>query len=258
MNIEIMGKQIFINKILLICICIVLLSALGTVGFFLSRSYSPLESAETEELPAIQSASAESTTAPKQEVIPEIKVYVTGCVNTPGLVTLKKGQIIDDAIKAAGGATKNADIENINLAYKLSDNVMLRIKARGEKKTDNKVTTVNAAKPANTGSKSSAKNKAQIDEQVASVISGVDVITDSLNTVVGEQSQDNKSGGLTNINKSSSTELEKLPSIGAATAKAIIEYREKNGEFKDIKDIMKISGIKQKTFDKIKDLITIE
>src|SRR5690554_1440255 len=59
----------------------------------------------------------------------EIQVYVVGCVNTPGVVTLEKGQIILDAIEAAGGATEDADIENINLAYKLNSNVMIRIRS---------------------------------------------------------------------------------------------------------------------------------
>jgi len=46
-------------------------------------------------------------------------VYVVGEVNKPGVVTLKKGQIIQDAIELAGGPTEDADIENINLAYEL-------------------------------------------------------------------------------------------------------------------------------------------
>jgi len=55
----------------------------------------------------------------KEEAADEIKVYVVGEVNKPGVVTLKKGQIIQDAIELAGGPTEDADIENINLAYEL-------------------------------------------------------------------------------------------------------------------------------------------
>lgn len=48
-----------------------------------------------------------------------------------------------------------------------------------------------------------------------------------------------------------------LPGIGEAKAEAIINYREENGGFNDISDIMNISGIKEAAFDKIKDLIKI-
>src|SRR3989339_360682 len=60
----------------------------------------------------------------------EIKVYIVGCVNNPGIVTLKKGQLLNDAIVLAGGVTKDADIENINLVYELKENVMIRIKSK--------------------------------------------------------------------------------------------------------------------------------
>ena len=49
-----------------------------------------------------------------------------------------------------------------------------------------------------------------------------------------------------------------LPGIGESRAKDIIDYRQKNGKFKSISDIKKISGIKDAAFDKIKDLICVE
>ena len=51
--------------------------------------------------------------------------------------------------------------------------------------------------------------------------------------------------------------MTKLPGIGQSRAKAIVEYREKNGRYNNIRDIMNISGIKQAMFDKIKDLISV-
>ncbi|MGG0716417.1 helix-hairpin-helix domain-containing protein [Robertmurraya massiliosenegalensis] len=60
-----------------------------------------------------------------------------------------------------------------------------------------------------------------------------------------------------NINKASSVELETLPGIGPAKAQAIIEYRESNGGFKTIEDIMSISGFGQKTFEKLQESITV-
>ncbi|MDE3839681.1 hypothetical protein C0966_09960 [Bacillus methanolicus] len=62
---------------------------------------------------------------------------------------------------------------------------------------------------------------------------------------------------LVNINSADSSELETLPGIGPAKSAAIIEYREKNGPFKTIEDLKNISGIGEKTFEKLKNLITV-
>uniref|UniRef100_A0A7C4U478 Helix-hairpin-helix DNA-binding motif class 1 domain-containing protein n=1 Tax=Caldisericum exile TaxID=693075 RepID=A0A7C4U478_9BACT len=64
-----------------------------------------------------------------------------------------------------------------------------------------------------------------------------------------------KSGKI-NINTASKEELMNLPGIGDVKAQAIIDYRTKNGTFKDIHEIVNVSGIGEKTFEKIKDLIT--
>lgn len=65
------------------------------------------------------------------------------------------------------------------------------------------------------------------------------------------------SDGLVNINTASAQELMELPGIGEAKAVDIIQYREEHGEFQTISDIMKISGIKDALFQKIKDQITV-
>jgi comEA protein len=60
-----------------------------------------------------------------------------------------------------------------------------------------------------------------------------------------------------NINTASQEELETLPGIGKGKAKAIIDFREKEGKFKNKKDIIKVKGIGEKTFEKIEDLIEV-
>lgn len=63
--------------------------------------------------------------------------------------------------------------------------------------------------------------------------------------------------GLVNLNTASVQQLMTLPGIGEAKAKDIVQYREKNGSFQKIEDIMKISGIKEAVFQKIQSLITV-
>jgi competence protein ComEA len=161
----------------------------------------------------------------------KIDVYVTGCVNNPGIVSLKKGQLINDAIVAAGGATKDADLNNINLVYKLESNVMLYIKSKDEVDGSNE------------------QNEAG---------SGIRITQDSGGSVAYGESSEVSSKGKVNINKADMSQLTTLPGVGEATARDIIEYREKNGKFKTIEDIMKVPRIKEGRFNAIKDLIVVE
>jgi competence protein ComEA len=61
-----------------------------------------------------------------------------------------------------------------------------------------------------------------------------------------------------NLNSAESSELQTLPGIGPAKADAIIKHRETNGPFKSIEDLKEISGIGDKTFEKLKDLISVK
>ena len=60
-----------------------------------------------------------------------------------------------------------------------------------------------------------------------------------------------------NLNTATQAQLETLPGIGAKAAAAILEYRQKNGNFKKIEDLMNVKGIGEKAFLKLKPLITV-
>lgn len=62
---------------------------------------------------------------------------------------------------------------------------------------------------------------------------------------------------IVNINTASAAELDALPGIGAKTAAMIVEYRQKNGPFKKIEELMNVRGIGEKNFLKLKPLITV-
>ncbi len=71
------------------------------------------------------------------------------------------------------------------------------------------------------------------------------------------EAQDSEQSTYINLNLASESELTELPGIGTAKAKAIIAYREKNNRFESIEQIMEVPGIKENTFEIIKELISI-
>ena len=180
-----------------------------------------------------------------KEADEEISVYITGCVKRPGVVKIKKGDLINDAITKAGGFTEKADINAINLVYKINENVMLYIKPKepiDAEKTAISENEVNIS-PENKGAGEAG--------------AGITITRDSGGVIVNEVVSSQESDKI-NINTASVAELDTLPGIGEATANDIIKYREEYGPFKHPEDIMKITGIKQSKYGKIKDFITAD
>jgi competence protein ComEA len=73
----------------------------------------------------------------------------------------------------------------------------------------------------------------------------------------GQPSQAAESKELVDINKATATELEQLPGVGPSIALKIVEFREKNGPFQSVDELLKIRGIGEKSLDRFRDLITV-
>ena len=161
-----------------------------------------------------------STEVPSTEESTETPafVYVIGAVNRPGVYEVREDSRIFEVIERAGGFREDAAAESLNLASRVKDGSVYEVLSREEYEK--------ARKPGGAASSETA-------------VSG------------GEE------GGLININTASVTELTGINGIGESRAQAIVTYREENGGFSCIEDIMKVSGIKDGLFKKIKDQITV-
>lgn len=228
MEMNLFGRKIKVKYLIIAVSAVVASVTLCIIGFNIKHSSNSL--IIEKKTSAVMDTQKEKTTSkPKSSSYPadnEITVYVVGCVKSPGLVKLNKGSLLNDAVNLAGGVTEEADVENINMAYKLEDNVMIRIKSKKQK-----------------------SNEPAMDKLPSGmeVISGIDE----------GAKEENSSGTKININKATAQELDKLPGIGPSKAEDIIAYREKNGRFKKAEDIMSVPGIKQSLFNSIKDKITV-
>ena len=153
-------------------------------------------------------------------------IHITGSVKNPGIVKLKEGSRIEDAIEAAGGLTEIADITKVNLAYVVEDGTKIKIPSASEEDIG--------------------------DEDIIDSKSGDNIIIEE-NTL-----SSNNSTQTININKATEKEFETLPGIGPSLASKIIEYRNQNGKFESIEDIKNVNGIGDNKYEKIKDLITVK
>lgn len=161
------------------------------------------------------------------EIEEEIVVHITGEVKKEGVIYLKKGARIVDAIKEAGGETKEADLSQVNLAYELQDGQKIYIPNKNEKVSQYIIST-----------------------------NGETIDSNGANTG-NESTSTSKEGAKVNINTATQNELDGLPGIGPALAQRIIDFREENGNFKSIEDIQNVKGIGDSKFDEIRDKIVV-
>lgn len=147
-----------------------------------------------------------------------IVVDVAGAVVNPGVYELTDGARVSDAIEAAGGLSEDADVSILNRASKVSDGMKITVPTQGER--------ASSAGDGDTRTAASSQSAAQ-------------------------------ASGLVNINTATADELQALSGVGPSTAQAIVDDREKNGLFASAEDLMRVSGIGEKKFAKIKDSICV-
>ena len=160
-------------------------------------------------------------------------VHICGAVSAPGVYELPAGSRIIDAVEAGGGFLPEADEACCNLAEEIVDGCQIYIMTKSESCADGQT------------------------EKKAGIQTSPDSDMQMTDRNVRSNSAPALENGLVNLNTADVAALMTLPGIGESRAKAIISYREQHGAFAKIEDIMKISGIKQAAFSKIKDKITV-
>ena len=167
-----------------------------------------------------------------------IVVYVSGAVKTPGVYTLAPGSRVDDAVRAAGGLSERAESAGTNLAAQLSDGEHVHVAAAGESAPSGALGPSSGSESAGgekgSGAKSSGKG-------------------------AGKKAAPGQKAGAAkvNVNTAGAEELQTLPGVGPATAKAIVAWREENGRFRSVDDLLDVSGIGKATLATFRDRVSV-
>jgi len=168
----------------------------------------------------------------KEESNEYIYVDIKGSVNKEGVYKVINGTRVFDLIKTAGGLKEDANTRFINLSKILDDGEVVVIYSNGEIEEAKKSDIIYVETPCVC---EKVENDACLNENINS----------------------NDSNSLININNATKEQLENLSGIGESKAAAIIEYRNNNGKFNKIEDILNVNGISETIFNKIKGLITV-
>ncbi len=170
----------------------------------------------------LEGVSEEKAPEPTKEPV-ELFVHVCGAVRAPGVYTLTEGARVIDALEAAGGLTEAAAAELLNQAELLVDGTQIYVYTH-------------------------------VEAEELKLAPGQQTIIPA-----GASSEETGTAGqMVNLNTATLQELMELPGIGQTRAEAILAYRKEHGRFQSIEELMQVSGIKENTFRKLQEHITVD
>lgn len=172
-----------------------------------------------------------------------LKVDIKGYIEKPGVYELESNSRVIDVINKAGGLKKNANTEYINLSKKISDEMIIIIYSNDDvekfKEKEQEVIYI--------------KYECECPDNINDAC----ITDESVVNTNGVTNSDTKEDTLVSINNATLDEFMSLSGIGESKAKAIIEYRDKNGEFKNLEELKNVEGIGESVYNKIKDYIKL-
>ena len=225
------------NKIILVILLIIVLITFFSLKYILTTHKSVVIKDNS-----LLATSNELSTNDDKNIV---KVDIKGAIKNPGVYELNANDRVEDVILKSGGILDEADISVINLSKKVFDEMVIIIYTKEEVEKmlngedviiDNIITDKEVIFP-------DIKNDATINN------------TSSTNKVDENETTVNKS--IININTATIDELDSLPGIGNSKAQNIIDYRNINGNFETIEDIMNVNGIGTAIYEQIKTYITV-
>lgn len=171
---------------------------------------------------------ANGVLAPLDTLAPtRIAIHVVGAVQQPGVYHLVVGARGDDALRAAGGPTRDADVRRVNLAAPLMDGQQFVVPRVGERLTS----TV---------------------PSLGSVVGGQSAGDTGINPGVNLGAP-----LLVDLNQATVAELDQLPGVGPSTARAIIDHRTRNGPFASVDDLLAVRGIGHAKLAELKPFVRV-
>ena len=182
----------------------------------------------------------------------EVVVAMAGAVKTPGLLHLDPDTRVGDAIKRAGGAKPDADLEAINLAAKAVDGDQIYV-PRKKAAEPERAAEAERVVPKYRGGEI-APHYAPLTPDVPATLQG-ELPSEGSPSSSPRSAAKKKASGPVSLSTASLAQLETLPGVGPATAQKILDYRMEHGGFSSIDEIQAVKGIGPKKFEKMKPFL---
>ena len=170
---------------------------------------------------ALPTSAAGATPAGTPGPAGQLRVQVVGQVRRPGVVTVPAGARVEDAVQAAGGATRRADLAAVNLARPVVDGEQIYLSRPGEKPH-----TVSGSVGGGAGSAPAAGGSAA-------------------------------PAGPVNQNTATLAELDSLPGVGPVLAQRILQWRQDHGRYTQVDELGEVQGIGDTTLAKLRPLVGV-
>lgn len=239
-------KSFLVQNWYYVVITILLLALAGATYF--TYLYFEVQAVKKQPVTSIALKAKDSSPKPSQCV-----VDIKGAVQKPGVYNVSCDQNIKDAILVAGGLTKKATTDNINLSQKVKNEMVIYIYPKSSlNQSKHQIKPICEAKTIYIDT---------CQEQKSSLILSSNEGAEAITETSGENILDNdvvpKASVKVNINEASKEQLMELNGIGASKADSIIQYRVQHGPFHQIEDLMNVSGIGATIFENIKSQLTV-